>query len=323
MSRKSNWSHLLQIHEIRVLLAGALLVSSLLVVITLVAGYLHTHKVGQDTFHPTVMFDDGTGLVRGTKVLVRGVEVGTVDEIKLDDQGKVKMVLTIPESYRKMIRTNWVCYPMRDRNLVSDRVLNIDDTAIDPKKRLENLRRFPSLPENEEITFNTAPGRDLESVLQTLASLASQAQGTLNRVNEILDRVSDTTGTLGQMLNSKEAYITAMQAMSETRDVVAESRITIQSLNRTTSTVERATPVFLDSLHLLLTTVSRSARTAERLMGRGDSLFSQSGDMLLKVDDILDRSDRLIDGTSRSWPFRSMLKNSGSRADDIPANPAP
>lgn len=323
MSRKSNWSHLLQIHEIRVLLAGTLLVASVLVVATLIGGYLHTHKVGQDTFRSTVLFDDGTGLARGTKVLVRGVEVGTVDDIQLIDEGKVQMTLTIPERYRPMIRTNWVCYPMRDRNLVSDRVLNIDDTTLDPKVRIANLVRYPSLPPKGDVRFSTAPGRDLESVLQTLASLAAQAQGTMDRVNTILDRVSDTTGTLGQMLNSKDAYVNAMQTLQETRTVIGESRTGILSLNRTASTVEHAAPAFIDSLQLLLATVSQTARTTHRLLGRGDSLFNQSGEMILKVDELLDRSDRLIDGTSKSWPIRSFLKNSGSKADQIPAGPAP
>lgn len=330
MSRKSSWGSLLQIHEIRVLLAGMILVASLLVVVTLVAGYLSTHKVGEDTFHPTVIFDDGTGLVRGTKVLVRGVEVGAVDEIALDDSGRVQMTLTIPSLYRPMIRTNWVCYPMRDRNLVSDRVLNIDDTALDPNVRRANLRRFPSIPASGDIVFNTAAGRDLESVLQTLAGLAAQAQGTLDRVNSILDRVSDTTGTLGQMLNSKDAYNVAMQTLSETRTVVAESRISIASLNRTTGRIERSAPVVLDTLQYLLSGVSRAAQAGERLIGRGDTLFlegtnvlRQGGDMLEKMDDLLERSDRLIDGTSNSWPVRSFLKNSGSKADRIPAGPAP
>jgi phospholipid/cholesterol/gamma-HCH transport system substrate-binding protein len=323
MSRKSNWGQLLQIHEIRVLLAGTLLVASGLVVVTLFAGYLHTHNVLRREFHPVVMFDDGTGLVRGTKVLVRGVEAGSVDSIGLNEQGKVVMRLTLPESFRKMIRVNWVCYPMRDRNLVSDRVLDIDDTAIDPQVRKDNLRKYPTLPESGDITFNTAAGRDLESVLQTLASLASQAQGTLDRVNEILDRVSDTSGTLGQLLNSKDVYRSTMAALGDAGTLLQEAHQGVESLDRTTAKVERSAPLLMDSVQVLLTTISRTARATEHLMGRGDSLFSQGGDVLEKVDDLMDRSDRLIDGTSNTWPFRSMLRNSGSPADRIPASPAP
>jgi phospholipid/cholesterol/gamma-HCH transport system substrate-binding protein len=323
MSRKSNWSHLLLIHEIRVLLAGAVLVSSVLVMLAFVAGYLHTHNVARQDFQATVLFDDGTGLVRGTKVMVRGVEVGSVDDIDLNDQGRVVMTLRIPQSYRHMIRTNWVCYPMRDRNMVSDRVLNIDDTTIDPEMRRRNLKNFPSLPSSGEITFQTAQGRDLESILQTVAGLASQVQVTLNRVNDILTKVNDTTNTLGLVLNRKDAYTMAMGTLRETRDVIAESRTGVGSLVRTGAVLERQTPPLMDSMRTLLSTATRSARVAEHLMSQGDTLFQKSGGVVDKVDDLLERSDRLIDGASNSWPFRSMLRNSGSHVDQVPAGPLP
>ena len=323
MSRKSNWSHLLLIHEIRVLLDGAVLVSSILVMLAFVAGYLHTHNAARQEFRAQVLFDDGTGLVRGTKVMVRGVEVGSVEEIDLNDQGRVVMTLRIPQSYRHMIRTNWVCYPMRDRNMVSDRVLNIDDTTLDPEMRRRNLRNYPSLPATGEITFQTAQGRDLESVLQTVAGLASQVQTTLNRVNDILTKVNDTTNSLGMVLNRKDAYLLGMSALRETQAAVEEGRVGVGSLVRTGALIERRTPLFLDSMRTLVSSATRSARVAEHLMGQGDTLFQKTGGVVDKVDDLLDRSDRLIDGASNTWPVRSMLKNSGSRLDQVPAGPQP
>jgi phospholipid/cholesterol/gamma-HCH transport system substrate-binding protein len=330
MSRKSNWGQLLQIHEIRVLLAGALLISSLLVSVLLVSGYLYTHAVGRREFKAAVAFDDGTGIGRGTKVLVRGVEVGSVDDIGLNEDGRVIMTLKIPESYRRMIRTNWVCYPMRDRNLVSDRVLNIDDTAIDPVRRRENLRRFPPIASTGPITFHTTSGRDVESMMQMVSNLANQAQGTLNRINEILDRVNDTSGSLGLLLNSKDAYLTGMQALqetrsaiSETREAVSQGRQGISSLTRTGALIERRTPTMVDSLQVLLSSASHSARAIERVVGRTDSITITTRDMLDRAGDLIDHSDRLIDGASKTWPLRPMLRNSGSKSDRIPASPLP
>ena len=330
MSRKSNWGQLLQIHEIRVLFAGALLISSLLVIAALIGGYLYTHAVGRREFKATVAFDDGTGIGRGTKVLVRGVEVGSVDAIDLNADGRVIMTLKIPENYRHLIRVNWVCYPMRDRNMVSDRVLNIDDTATDPVRRRENLKLFPPISASDPITFKTSTGRDVESMMQMVSNLANQAQGTLNRVNEILDRVSDTSGSLGLLLNRKEAYLTGMQALRETRGAIQEARTTVAqshqgvvSFARTGAILERRTPLLVDSLQFLLSSATRSGLAIERVVGRTDSIATSTRDMLERANDLIDNSDRLIDGASKTWPLRPMLRNSGSKTDRIPAGPLP
>ncbi len=121
------WKDLLRIREVRHFLTGSVLLASVIVFSATAAAYLLRNDLFEPKYTAYALFEDGTGMSRGAKVLLNGVQVGTVEAVRLDlSDTKVVLELSLKHRYAALIRRTSAAYFKRDRNVVSDRVLNIE-----------------------------------------------------------------------------------------------------------------------------------------------------------------------------------------------------
>src|SRR3990172_3308664 len=115
------------------LLTGFFVASGLIVFGT--GGFLYLYQKGlfNLTYALHAAFDSGLGLRQGADVQFNGVKIGRVETVELlpvsagpDRAGKVLLGLAIERRYREFLTEHSAAYAERDKNLVSDRVVNLE-----------------------------------------------------------------------------------------------------------------------------------------------------------------------------------------------------
>lgn len=324
----TDWRDLLHIRDVRSLLTGLLLVGSFVIFATTTISFLTSRKFLDGHYVLHVRFPDGTGLTKGGKVLLKGVQIGTLESIDFDENGQVVLALSletrcadgrIPCRHNDLVRRGAVANVIRDRNLVSDRVVNIVDTLGSGRNPLED---------GEWLASGTV--LDVQATLDSLAALTQHLRNTLSQADTVLRMVSDTNGTLGALLVKKDLYLKTMEALTTVDQVASRSASVVGSFDRLGGSLERDIPRLVHKADTLVGSLAATSRKVDTIANSGMKLL-QRGDRLadeadLLVDDgtnLLDRSNRMVDGLSKSWFLGGYLRPERVPEDRVPVGVAP
>lgn len=208
-----------------------LLVASLLVVV-----FGEFRFGSDDEYHAT--FTDASRLKSGQDVRIAGVPVGSVKEIKLNDDNTVDVSFTVNDRYQLYTSTK---AQVRYENLVGDRYLEIASGPGDLVK----------LPRGGTVA-NTEPALDLDALLGGLRPVLKGLDGEkINEVsNAVIELLQGQGGALSTMLSSTSAFTQNLAA----RDQLIGDVIT--NLNTVLGTVDEKGAQFdasVDRLQKLLT----------------------------------------------------------------------
>jgi len=305
-----SWKEVLQQREVRHLLTGALLVGSLVILAGAFVAYALRNELFPDNFTVYAVYEDGTGMSSGAKVLLNGVQVGTVDSVSLSlSDARVILRLSLKRQYRPLLRRDAVAYFMRDRNMVSDRALNIE--RGDPSK--------PPLEDGDTLSLG-AP-QDIETALGSLADLTVQFRQTLRRVDSLLLLVSDTNTTIGAVLVKDDLYRKTIATVDHFDQAAQGSRQVLERVDRLGGVAEATIPRILQESDTLAINLRRSSVYAESLGVSGMELLHSTHDLTLRTqgllsggDSLLGKGNRFMNGVERSWLLGRFMKESAKPA---------
>lgn len=315
MNKTTDWRDLLHVRDVRSLLTGFLIVGTLLVFATTTLAYLTSRSFLDSHYTLFIRYPDGTGLTQGGKILLRGVQVGTLERIDFDDKGDVLLRLSVASQYRKFILRGAVANVIRDRNLVSDRVINIVDT-LDPAGR-------PPLGNEEFLVSGTV--LDVQATLDSLGVLTRNLRNTLAQADTVLRMVTDTNATLGAILVKRDLYERTMQTLDMVNVAATEGGRAVSSFDRLGNRLETDVPRLIARSDTLAQQLNRTAGKADtlvtqgvRLIERGRSLADEADVMADDGGALLDRTNRMVDGLSQSWFLRGYVRPSRAPEDRVP-----
>jgi len=319
----TDWRDLLHVRDVRSLLTGLLLLGSLVVFATTAGFFLTSRKFLDGHYQLHVRFPDGTGLTKGGKVLLKGVQIGSLDKIDFDENGQVVLTLSLETRCRDeglhcrtndFIRRGAVANVIRDRNLVSDRVVNIVDT-------LGTAR--PPLQDGEWLASGTV--LDVQATLDSLAVLTQHLRNTLSQADTVLRMVTDTNATLGALLVKKDLYDQTMRTLATVNQTAVQSGSVVASFDRLGTRLEADVPQLLHRADTLAQNLSVTVRRADtltssslRLLDRGKGLADDADVLVHDGGNLLDHSNRMVDGLSKSWFLRGYVRPERSPEDRVP-----
>ena len=113
--------------------------------------------IGVEEYKLHSTFDKALGLRPGTRVQISGVDVGQITDMKIEGDG-VYMEFTIYKKYQNWITDSAQVYAIRDQNVISARVINIE--ARRGKGRVLEDGEFlpPGKAQDIETVLETANG---------------------------------------------------------------------------------------------------------------------------------------------------------------------
>jgi len=304
------------------LLVGAALAGIMILIFSVGMMTMKSQGIGlyrAEEYKLYCVFDQGLGLRIGTKVLVKGVEVGRVSELALTEDSRVQLTFEVKKQFSPWIVDSSQVYATRDQNLIAERIINI----VPP---LNKSKLHHELPEGSTLIAGDA--QDIETVIQKAVALLSTADTLAQKTNVILSNALDPKSTLGALIMSRELYDQLLYQVDKVDQITSHTERMIGNvemrlpplLDRTDSLIGQVgrVGVKLDTISTqamgLLHSVDTTLYATNQIMGDLRILSRGATQMLMDGDAKIEKADNLMTGLSSFW----FIKNRIPKTDSVP-----
>jgi phospholipid/cholesterol/gamma-HCH transport system substrate-binding protein len=298
-----NWT------ELSGLFVGAFIALFLVAVSFVVFYKLESEGIFREQYYLLAEVEQGQGLRIGTKVQINGVNVGSVERMELAGNGKVRMALAIGKEYQPWVTDSARAYAVRDQNLLSERVINIDIS----RKGDRVLRN------NEYISAGSA--QDIEAVLKAANELLARIDKLVVTADTLLGMIVDTNTTVGMLLGSRVLFDrvdTLVQNLGTLAGGAQGVMDTVQNaLPQVTAFVGKtagAVEHIFTQVDGTLGDLGGTIRNINELIDSTQGLVGSVKPLLNDVSGTLGKAGELVDGVGGIWP----IKNHIAKKDTVP-----
>ncbi|MBR2212155.1 MAG: MCE family protein [Fibrobacter sp.] len=283
--------------------------------------------IGVEEYKLHSTFDKALGLRPGTRVQISGVDVGQISDMKIEGDG-VYMEFTIYKKYQNWITDSAQVYAIRDQNVISARVVNIE--ARRGKGRVLEDGEF--LP----------PGKaqDIETVLETANELLGRVNQLIDAADTLVAMAMDTGTTIGALFGSRALYDNLNRQLVRLDDITLSGTRAIHKVSNLMDTLQLTVPPLVNRMDNMMTNVSGMMDDVsgmmkelkplpgkvDGLMGKLEGTVSRADDMITELGKItiglsdfmestentLQNADELMEGVSNMWIINRNLPNRDS-----------
>jgi phospholipid/cholesterol/gamma-HCH transport system substrate-binding protein len=314
--RYINWS------ELSGLLVGAVLAIAISVALFVSIKKLQQEGIiGKKEYSLYCDLVSGQGLRKGTTVQINGVDIVTVDNISLADNGLVRLKLVVDIKYQGWITNKSVLFATRDQNIISERVVNIDISHKGDK----------ILEDEDFLIAGTA--QDIETVLKTANELIDQVGKLVVVVDTLLSKIVDTNATIGMLLGSRVLYNNLIGAVGGVNTLVAEASLAVDGFGNAVKAINNGMPKLKAFADTISTGVIGLMGNLDNLTGRADNLMNSldttvgnvnnmvkdlnsvvgmTGNVITEGSQTLSNTNDLVGGVSKIFFIRSKIPQKDS-----------
>ena len=283
--------------------------------------------IGVEEYKLHSTFEKALGLRPGTRVQISGVDVGQITDMKIEGDG-VYMEFTIYKKYQDWITDSAQVYAIRDQNVISARVINIE--AHRGKGRI--LEDGDYLP----------PGKaqDIETVLETANELLGRVNLLIDAADTLVAMAMDTGTTVGALFGSRALYDNLNRQLSRLDDITLSGTRAIHKVSNLMDTLQLTVPPLISRMDGMMTNVSGMMDDVSGMMtelkplpgkvdglmgklegtvGRADDMIAELGkitiglsDFMESTENTLQNADELMEGVSNMWIINRNLPNRDS-----------
>jgi len=281
-----------------------------------------TNGVIKEEYKLYSTFEKALGLRKGTKVQISGVDVGQVTnvDIKKDSTGtisdSVSMEFSIEKKYQNLITDSAKAFAIRDQNLISARVINIDIK----KGRGRVLQDGESLPAGK--------AQDIETVIETANELLGRVNRLVDAADELVTMALDTGTTMGALFGSRTLYDNLNRQLYRLDEITYIGKSVLRQTSSLLDTMKTGIPQLVDRANNLTVNVNSLLNDFKPLPGQVNTLLNSMDSTVGRVDNLvtdfssvttglqdfmnttentLQSADDLINGMSKMWLFRSNI----------------
>lgn len=246
----------------REMIVGIFVLGALAAVTAMIVALGSQQNIFERRFRVRAVFQNVSGLRAGAPVFVAGVTVGSVDALrfvsaaalatptpipepastptggeaeeseKASQVGKVEVVMTVEERFRNQIRADSVA-TIGSVGLLGDKCIEISvGTAAEPVIASNEVLRSTDPLTLTDVIDQIAPIRDkLDRILGDIATMTgtlttedAPLEKSVRSVSNILEKIDQGKGTLGQLVNSPEIGENIDSALRNLDSFVAQAR---------------------------------------------------------------------------------------------------
>ena len=246
-------------------------------------------------------FEEGYNLVSGSRVKLLGTDIGSVTDVLLTKDNKVKVRVKVLAEYASRIRANSVA-TVESPTVIGSEYINIrpgtSKAAVIPPEGLiptKEKKKFTEYLEQYEI------GAKLEHIgriLEDLAQITDQLKdpqgpffGTFSNLQQITGTVEAGEGSLGRLIKSDELYEhmdTFVATLQETADYLVRAGVNIEEGSKHLEKATREAPEMVDKTQELLDRLLKVQVILEKVMTEVPEISAQAREGMQEVNRILD-----------------------------------
>ena len=310
--------------EMAGLLVGVISTVAIMIFSLVLYHYLYdkTNGIIKEEYKLYSTFEKALGLKKGTNVQISGVDVGRVTNvsIKQDATGAISdsalMEFTIEKKYQKLITDSAKAFAIRDQNLISARVINID------------IKKNKGRVLEDRDTLSAGKAQDIETVIETANELLGRVNRLVDAADELVTMALDTGTTMGALFGSRALYDNLNRQLYRLdeitylgKNVLKKTSFLLDTMKTDVPTlISRANEVtnnvgnLLEDFKPLPGQVTSLLNSMDSTVGRVDNLVTDFGtvttglqDFMNTTENTLQSADDLINGMSKMWLFRSNI----------------
>ena len=279
-------------------------------------------KVKEYTLHSK--FEKALGLRPGTRVQISGVDVGQIKNMKINSDGMgVLMEFAIRQEFQPLITDSASVYAIRDQNMISARVINID------------IRNGKGNILQDGDTLTAGKAQDIETVLETANELLGRVNRLVDAADTLIAMALDTGTTMGALFGSRALYDNLNRQLFRLDEITFIGKNVLKKTSFLLDTmktdvprlVSRANEVtdnvgnLLEDFKPLPGQVTSLLNSMDSTVGRVDNLVTDFGtvttglqDFMNTTESTLQSADDLMNGMSKMW----LLKGNIPKHDSVP-----
>lgn len=303
--KRINWM------EISGLLVGVFFTVAVMVfAIVLYAKLFSTGMIGVEEYRLHSNFEKAFGLRPGTRVQISGVDVGQIGEMEIEGEG-VKMEFIIRKQYQNLITDSAQVFAMRDQNMISARIINIDIR----KGKGRVLEDGDYLPPGQ--------AQDIETVLETANELLGRVNELVDAADTLIGMAMDTGTTIGALFGSRLLYDNLNRQLTRINDITFVGKKVLIQTSGLLDTMQNQVPVLLgkvddiaDNVSGIMTELKPMPQKVDVLMGNIDSMMGKVDNTFGRVDGLLNQVSLVTSGLS---DFMETTEQTLQNADDLMA----
>lgn len=295
--------------EMSGLLVGVLFTVAVMVFgIVLYTKLFTSGMIGVEEYKLHSSFEKALGLRPGTRVQISGVDVGQISGMKIQNEG-VFMEFTIRKEFQNWITDSAEVFAIRDQNVISARVINID------------VRRGKGRILQDGEFLPPGKAQDIETVLETANQL-------LGRVNELIDAADtlvlmamDTATTIGALFGSRTLYDNLNRQLNRLDNITYAGKNALIKTSNLLDTLSVTIPPLINHVEGITGDVSSLMTDLKTMPGKMDNLFGGAERILNSLDTTMNRVDGMVDNlglmTSNISDFMETTEGTLQNADDL------
>ena len=149
-----------------------------------------------------VRASEGVGLVEGSRIIMRGIEVGRVAELRIDATNYVILRCEIHPAFRDKIRTG-IRVVLVPAAILGSPFIRIDPAGgelLPPDTVIDAVVEASLLDSIADVSL------DLRQLVEKATGRMDQLQKNLESVQRILDALNERQGLAGKLIHESEAY---------------------------------------------------------------------------------------------------------------------
>ena len=303
--KRINWM------EISGLLVGIFFTVAVMVfAIVLYAKLFSSGMIGVEEYRLHSTFEKAFGLRPGTRVQISGVDVGQIGEMEIEGDG-VKMEFIIRKQYQNWITDSAQVFAIRDQNLISARVVNID------------VRRGKGRVLQDGDFLPPGQAQDIETVLETANEILGRVNELINAADTLVGMAMDTGTTIGALFGSRLLYDNLNRQLNRLDDITYVGKKVLFQASGLFDTMQVQVPVLLGKVDGIADNVSGMMTELKPMPQKLDNLLGSVDGMMDKMDNTFGRVDGLLNEvslvTSGLSDFMEATEQTLQNADDLMA----
>jgi phospholipid/cholesterol/gamma-HCH transport system substrate-binding protein len=295
--------------EMSGLLVGIFFTAAVLIFgLVLYTKLFNSGMIGVEEYKLHSSFEKAMGLRPGTRVQISGVDVGQISEMKIQSDG-VFMEFTIRKEFQNWITDSAEVFAIRDQNLISARVINID------------VRRGKGRVLQEGEFLPAGKAQDIETVLETTNELLGRVNELIDAADTLVGMAMDTGTTIGALFGSRLLYDNLNRQLNRLDDITLAGKNTLIKTSRLLDTLSENVPPMVNKIDNMTTDLSGIVNDIKPIPGKVDDLMGSVSGLVKSMDTTMGRVDGMVSKlglmTSNISDFMETTEGTLQNADDL------
>ncbi len=276
--------------------------------LVLYAKLFSSGMIGVEEYHLHSNFEKAMGLGPGTRVQISGVDVGQIGGMQLEGNG-VHMDFIIRKEYQNWITDSAEVFAIRDQNVISARVINID------------VRRGKGRVLQDGEYLPPGKAQDIETVLETANELLGRVNHLIDAADTLLAMANDTSTTVGALFGSRGLYDNLNTQLNRIDDITYVGKKVLFQASGLLDTLQDDFPVLMNRVDSITSNVSTMLVEMKPLPQKVDGIMDNVSGLMASIDTTMGKVDNLLgDVSSMTGDLSDFMESAGAtlqNADDL------